>query len=138
VSELPDGFGDGNHLVDVDWVPLLPDPRPDVDLFFLGPDCTEVGSIATTAHREVGSIPQGSKYMVTSLFTALPGSLTVEARPAIGAIPKAPKPPVVRGEKTLPGTGVPLSWPLGLGLVTAAAVVVFALAGPRARRQIRS
>ena len=50
VFELPDSFGDGFHLIDVQLVPDIPeDPRPDVDLYFLSADCAPTGDIASTA-----------------------------------------------------------------------------------------
>lgn len=101
VTELPDEFGDGNHVVNSRLESLLPDPRPDLDLFNMTADCAPTGNIATGAPRETGTIPQGTKYVVASLFTTLPGNVVTEAtRVALGLIPTVPKP------KVLAGTGV--------------------------------
>jgi hypothetical protein len=80
VTELPDGFGDANHIIEVRAEPIAADPRPDVDLYFLSADCRPTGSIATTAPQEVGLIPQGTKYVVSQLYTTAPATIFLEAR----------------------------------------------------------
>jgi hypothetical protein len=82
VSELPDSYGDGSHLIDVRAIPALGDldPRPDIDVYFLSANCLATGDIASTAPREVGTIPQGSKYVVSQLYTDLPANVVVDAK----------------------------------------------------------
>ena len=80
VSELPDSYADGSHMIDVRAEPVVADPRPDVDLFFLSADCRPTGSIASTAPRESGTVPQGSKYLVTQLYTTALADIFVEGR----------------------------------------------------------
>jgi extracellular elastinolytic metalloproteinase len=80
VFELPDSYGDGFHLVDVQLVPDVPDdPRPDVDLYFLSATCAPTGDIASTAPREAGTISTGTKYVVALLYTAGPGTMILDA-----------------------------------------------------------
>ncbi len=80
VTELPDSFGDGKHLIDVRLVPGIPvDPRPDVDVYFLSADCEPTGDIASAAPIESGQIPQGSKYVVSEVYTGGPGTMIVDA-----------------------------------------------------------
>jgi len=80
VSELPDSYADGNHQIDVRAEPLAADPRPDVDLYFLSADCRSTGSIASTAARETGTVPQGSKYVVSQLYTTAAANIVVEGK----------------------------------------------------------
>jgi hypothetical protein len=84
VTELPNTYGDGTHLIDARAVPVLGDldPRPDIDLYFLSEDCQATGDIATTAPREVGTIPQGTKYVVVQLYTDLPADIIIDAESA--------------------------------------------------------
>ncbi|MFN2590102.1 MAG: M36 family metallopeptidase [Actinomycetota bacterium] len=80
VSELPDGFGDGTHIIDVNAASPPGNPRPDMDLYFLSLDCAPTGGIATGAPREAGTIPQGSKYVIAELFTSVVAQITVDAK----------------------------------------------------------
>ena len=80
VSELPDSYADGAHMIDVRAEPLAADPRPDVDLYFLSADCRPTGSIASTAPRETGTVPQGTKYLVTQLYTTALADVVVEGQ----------------------------------------------------------
>jgi extracellular elastinolytic metalloproteinase len=81
VSVLPDSYGDGSHLIDARAIPVLPvDPRPDIDVYFLSANCLATGDVASTAPREVGTIPQGSKYAVIQLYTDLPVEIIIDAR----------------------------------------------------------
>jgi extracellular elastinolytic metalloproteinase len=79
VTELPDSFNDANHVIDVESHPLETDPLPDVDLYFFSKTCKETGRIATPSPHESGFIPQGSKYVLTQLWSALPTTITVDA-----------------------------------------------------------
>jgi hypothetical protein len=80
VSVLPDTYADGNHQIDVRAEPVAVDPRPDVDLYFLSADCRSTGSIASTAPRETGTVPQGSKYLVTQLYTTAGADIVVDGK----------------------------------------------------------
>ena len=80
VSELPDGFGDGTHIIDVNAVSPPGHPLPDMDLYFLSADCVSTGGIATGAPHEAGTIPQGSKYVIAELFTSVLAQITVDAK----------------------------------------------------------
>ena len=140
VSELPPTFGDGTHLIDVKVEQPHP-VRPDVDVFFESVTCVSTGSVATTAAREVGLIPQASRYVVSQLYTTAVGTITVDAKAdTSGAIAQAP---AVRGGTTkppkpkpsgLPATGVAPAVPFGLGLVAASVVMGVVLRRPRGRR----
>jgi hypothetical protein len=81
VSVLPDSYGDGSHLIDARAIPALggADPRPDIDVYFLSKNCEATGDVASTAPREVGTIPQGSKYAVVQLYTDLPAQILIDA-----------------------------------------------------------
>ena len=79
VTELPDSYGDGTHIIDVKATPLAADPRPDVDVYFLSADCQATGDVASTAPRETGTIPQGSKYVVSQLYTTAGATISVDA-----------------------------------------------------------
>jgi hypothetical protein len=114
VTEVPDEFGDGSHTVNSRLESLLPDPRPDLDLFMLTADCASSGNVATGAPREVGTIPQGTKYIVASLFTTLPGNVVTEAAAVpLGLVPSVP----VQKPRVLAGTGLATAVPVGLGLL---------------------
>jgi hypothetical protein len=80
VTELPDSYADAGNIIDVRAEPMAVDPRPDVDLFFLSADCRPTGSIATTAARETGLVPQGTKYVVTQLYTTAAATVVVDGR----------------------------------------------------------
>lgn len=110
-------------------------------MFFESETCVNTGQLATASPREVGTITQISRYAVSHLYTAGPGTVTVDATsgpsgavargPAVGGTKKpAPKP--------LPATGVPSGLPLGLGLMAGAAAVAGVLRRPRRRRLART
>jgi hypothetical protein len=129
VTEVPDEFGDGNHIVDSYLEALLPDPRPDLDLFMLTADCASAGSVASSAPRETGTIPQGTKYIVASLFTTLPGNVVTEASSVLfGQVPSIPAP------RVLPNTGVGNAAPIAIGILAVATAIGMAALTRRARR----
>ena len=134
VTEVPDEFGDGAHVVDSRLESLLPDPRPDLDLFMLTADCAPAGNVATGAPREVGTIPQGTKYIVAALFTTLPGNVVTEAKPAgVDTIPAA-----VKGTKVTPKPGVLPNTGVGGTTVPGVAALAVAVAiGSTLRRRRR-
>jgi extracellular elastinolytic metalloproteinase len=82
VTELPVSYADGLHLITVKPEPQIPsDPRPDVDVYFLSADCQSVGTIASTSGIESGTIPQGTRYVVSNLYTTAASRVIVDARP---------------------------------------------------------
>jgi extracellular elastinolytic metalloproteinase len=66
VTELPDAFGDGVHQVKVEG--LSPAPH-DLDLYFYDTACDVVGSAASAAADEAGTLPSGTKYVLTHLWS---------------------------------------------------------------------
>jgi hypothetical protein len=82
VTELPDSYADANNVIDVRAEPIAADPRPDVDVYFLSADCRPTGSLASTAPRETGMVPQGTKYVVTQLYTTAAATVVVDGRQA--------------------------------------------------------
>ncbi|GAB3599429.1 hypothetical protein GCM10027446_31250 [Angustibacter peucedani] len=79
VSTLPSGFGDGQHTVSVKGGESTPAGH-DLDLYFLGSDCSLKGSTATAAADEQTVVPGGTAYVLTQLYTgaAVPFTLTAE------------------------------------------------------------
>ncbi|MGH3087661.1 MAG: M36 family metallopeptidase [Rubrobacteraceae bacterium] len=85
VSELPEGFGDGNHVVAVEG----DEPQDqDLDLYFLNSECEVLGAQATPSANESGVLPGGTKYVLTALYLNDTGSedpesftLTAESAP---------------------------------------------------------
>jgi extracellular elastinolytic metalloproteinase len=61
VTKLPEGFGDGAHKVQVTG----DSPEHDLDLYFYDEECTPIGSAASSAANESGTIPSGTAYVVT-------------------------------------------------------------------------
>jgi spore coat protein U-like protein len=94
------------------------------------------GSAATTAAREVGTIPQASKYVVSELYTTALNTVVIDAKAdTSGTTAKGPD---VKGTKrtqprALPATGVPSGLPLGVGLLAGAVVGALILRRPRRR-----
>jgi hypothetical protein len=62
VSKLPDSFGDGAHKVSVAGSA----PLYDLDLYFFNADCKLIGSAGSGATDESGSLPSGTKFVLTS------------------------------------------------------------------------
>ncbi len=75
VTQLPDSFGDGAHEVHVSSDSVTP---YDFDLYFYDDSCTLLGSAATSAADESGTIPSGTRYILTQLWlgAAVPFTLT--------------------------------------------------------------
>jgi extracellular elastinolytic metalloproteinase len=61
VTKLPEGFGDGAHKVQV----TADSPEHDLDLYFYDAQCSPIGSAASSAANESGTIPSGTAYVVT-------------------------------------------------------------------------
>jgi extracellular elastinolytic metalloproteinase len=78
VSKLPAGSGDGQHSVAVEGGESTPAGH-DLDLYFLGSDCSLVGSAATASADESTVVPGGAAYVLTQLYTGanVPFTLTV-------------------------------------------------------------
>ncbi len=80
VSTLPKGFGDGTHSIAVTGGDSTPAGH-DLDLYFLDSQCALLGSAATAAADESSTIPGGTAYVLTQLFTGanVPFTLTAKA-----------------------------------------------------------
>src|SRR4051795_4082418 len=80
VSTLPQGFGDGTHSIAVTGGDSTPAGH-DLDLYFLDSQCALLGSAATASPDESSTIPGGTAYVLTQLFTGanVPFTLTAKA-----------------------------------------------------------
>ncbi len=78
VSKLPAGFGDGQHTVTVRGGESTPAGH-DLDLYFLGSDCSLKGSAASAAADESAVIPGGAAYVLTQLYTGANVPITLTA-----------------------------------------------------------
>jgi extracellular elastinolytic metalloproteinase len=80
VSALPKGFGDGTHSISVTGGESTPAGH-DLDLYFLDSQCGLLGSAATASADESSTIPGGTAYVLTQLFTGanVPFTLTAKA-----------------------------------------------------------
>lgn len=65
VSKLPESFGDGLHQVKVTGTGPAPH---DLDLYFYSAACELTGSAASSAADESGTIPSGTRYVLTHLW----------------------------------------------------------------------
>ncbi len=65
VSTLPDSFGDGAHKVTVSGTSAGP---YDIDLYFYDKECNLVGSAASEAADESGTLPGDTKYVLSQLW----------------------------------------------------------------------
>ncbi|HZD79769.1 MAG TPA: hypothetical protein VE646_06985 [Actinomycetota bacterium] len=79
VTELPDGYQDGTSVISVRPESDLPQARADVDVFFLSSDCQLTGSVATASAGESGTVPQGTWYVVTELYTSVASRIVLDA-----------------------------------------------------------
>jgi extracellular elastinolytic metalloproteinase len=82
VSSLPSGFGDGTHSIAVTGSDPTGAAGYDLDLYFLDSSCELIGSTATAAPDESGTIPGGTRYVLTQLFTGANVPFTLTAKPA--------------------------------------------------------
>jgi hypothetical protein len=80
VSKLPSGFGDGTHTISVVGGESTPAGH-DLDLYFLDSACSLIGAAATSSPDESTTIPGGTAYALTQLFTGanVPFTLTAKA-----------------------------------------------------------
>lgn len=77
VTKLPKSFGDGAHTVKV----VGESPAPwDMDLYFYSADCERTGSAASAAADEAGTIPSGTRYILTQLWSGADVSFTLTAK----------------------------------------------------------
>jgi extracellular elastinolytic metalloproteinase len=76
VTKLPESFGDGLHQVDV--VGTGPAPH-DIDVYFYDADCQVTGSAASSAPDETGTIPSGTAYVLTHLWSGAGETFTLTA-----------------------------------------------------------
>ncbi|MGN9779599.1 M36 family metallopeptidase [Micromonospora sp. H33] len=76
VTKLPDSFGDGAHEVQVRGGTATP---YDFDLYFYDESCTLLGSAASAAADESGTIPSGTRYILTQLWLGAAVPFTVTA-----------------------------------------------------------
>ncbi|WP_083672840.1 M36 family metallopeptidase [Micromonospora sp. CB01531] len=75
VTQLPDSFGDGAHEAHVQSDSIAP---YDFDLYFYDESCTLLGAAASSSADESGTIPSGTRYVLTQLWlgAAVPFTLT--------------------------------------------------------------
>lgn len=79
VAELPESFGDGVHTVQTEGESAAP---YDMDLYFYDADCERTGSAASAAADEGGTIPSGTRYVLTQLWSGADVSFTLTAEDA--------------------------------------------------------
>ena len=77
ITELPAGFGDGQHTVSATGAETP--AGHDLDLYFLSSDCKLKGAAATSAANESGVIPGGTTYVLTQLYTGADLPVTITA-----------------------------------------------------------
>ncbi|MEH0935429.1 M36 family metallopeptidase, partial [Micromonospora psammae] len=65
VTKLPDSFGDGAHEVQVRGTSSAP---YDFDLYFYDDSCALIGTAASAAADESGTIPSGARYVLSQLW----------------------------------------------------------------------
>ncbi len=76
VTEVPDSFGDGVHAVTVTGTSAAPH---DLDVYFYSADCTVLGSAASSAADESGTLPSGTKYILSHLWSGAQVDIEVTA-----------------------------------------------------------
>jgi extracellular elastinolytic metalloproteinase len=76
VTKLPDTFGDGLHQVKV--VGTSPAPH-DLDVYFYSLECEVTGSAASSSPDETGTIPSGTAYVLTHLWSGAGESFELTA-----------------------------------------------------------
>jgi hypothetical protein len=76
VTKLPESFGDGLHQVKV--VGTGPAPH-DIDLYFYDARCRPTGDAASGSADEAGTLPSGTAYVVTHLWSGAGESFTLTA-----------------------------------------------------------
>ena len=76
VTKLPETFGDGLHQVISEGTGPAPH---DLDLYFYDANCAPTGSAASGAADESGTIPSGTAYVVTHLWSGANETFTLTA-----------------------------------------------------------
>ncbi len=76
VTEVPESFGDGQHTVTVTG--SSPAPH-DLDLYFYDDRCRLIGSAASSAADESGSLPSGTRYVLSHLWSGAGVQIEVTA-----------------------------------------------------------
>ncbi|HEX6921022.1 MAG TPA: M36 family metallopeptidase, partial [Actinomycetes bacterium] len=76
VTTLPDSFGDGVHKVTVKGTSDAP---YDLDVYFYDASCKLIGSAASGSADESGTLPSGTKYVLSQLWLGAGVSVTVTA-----------------------------------------------------------
>ncbi len=76
VTEVPDSFGDGVHAVTVTGTSAAPH---DLDVYLYSADCTVLGSAASSAADESGTLPSGTKYILSHLWSGAQVDIEVTA-----------------------------------------------------------
>lgn len=76
VTELPSSFGDGVHTVKVTGASAAP---WDLDVYFYAADCSLTGTAASSAADESGTIPSGTRYVLSHLWSGANVDVTVLA-----------------------------------------------------------
>ena len=77
VTALPESFGDGQHKVAVTGTGV--NAPYDIDLYFYDASCVRTGTAASSAADESGSLPSGTAYVVTQLWSGAGTSFTLLA-----------------------------------------------------------
>jgi len=75
VTELPESFGDGAHKVSVTGG----DTAVDLDVYFFDAGCEPTGDVASSSKNESGSIPSGTRYVLTSSYLGAAAEVVLEA-----------------------------------------------------------
>jgi hypothetical protein len=78
VTDLPAEFADGTFVAKTTFSFVEGDPRPDTDMYFLSDSCESTGSSGSGAAAETGTITQATRFIVTHLYTGLPGDVAVD------------------------------------------------------------
>jgi extracellular elastinolytic metalloproteinase len=76
VTTLPDSFGDGVHKVSVKGDSAAP---YDIDLYFYDAACARTGTAGSSAADESGTLPSGTKYVVSQLWLGAGVPITLTA-----------------------------------------------------------
>ncbi len=76
VTTVPDSFGDGAHKVTVTGESAA---TYDLDLYFYDKECNLVGSAASSAADESGTLPSDTKYVLSQLWLGAAVDITVKA-----------------------------------------------------------
>ena len=138
VTEIPPQFADGFHNVTAKIEPLVPDPLPDGDVFFLADDCSQIDALASGNQDESGNIPSGTRYVVQVVYTTFGARTILDAAGAPSVWERMPKPAVEdkkSSREQLPATGIASMAAVGRLLMVPAALGITGWSVRRARRK---